>query len=287
MPVSESFSCTFTYTLAVVTSPQGQTAICDSEGKGTPKRSLALAATDKNCVLSHVCFTLNVHSLLGNIAQLSYVGQDVHRIPPILSKLYGERVFELDLSYNSLTNLQELGNFRHLTHLVLDNNQLGDSLMLPPLSSLHTLSLNKNNITNLDLLLTKIEHNTPNIKYLSLLGNLACPNQLSDHSKDDEDYQRYRYYVLHHLPRLQFLDSRPVSQEEREEARRRGRFMKVIRPAITNTERQCDDDCSSSYSPLPPANRDGREHQGMYGKCRFRYVGKHSEGNRFIQNNDL
>lgn len=79
--------------------------------------------------------------------QLSYVGQDVHRIPPILSKLYGAKVQALDLSYNSLTNLHELANFPHLTELVLDNNQLGDSLVLPNLPSLHTLSLNKNNVS--------------------------------------------------------------------------------------------------------------------------------------------
>lgn len=81
--------------------------------------------------------------------QLSYVGQDVHRIPPILSKLYGPRVQALDLSYNSLTNLHELANFPGLTELVLDNNQLGDGLVLPSLLSLHTLSLNKNNVSQL------------------------------------------------------------------------------------------------------------------------------------------
>lgn len=26
---------------------------------------------------------------------------------------------------------------------------------------------------------------------------------------------------------------------------------------------------------------------GSYGKCKYRYNGKHSEGNRFISNNDL
>ncbi|XP_054267551.1 leucine-rich melanocyte differentiation-associated protein-like [Macrosteles quadrilineatus] len=224
--------------------------------------------------------------------RLSYVGQDVHRIPPILSKLYGSRVQALDLSYNSLTNLHELANFSQLTELVLDNNQLSDSLVLPPLPDLHTLSLNKNNITNLDLLLTKIDHNLPRLRYLSLLGNVACPNQLSDSTKDDDDYQRYRYYVLYRLPGLQFLDSRPTSDHEREEARQRGKFMKIVRPAITSSSRSpldYDDDEPSfaDYSPLPPASRDGKDHQGMYGRCRFRYIGKHSEGNRFIQNNDL
>jgi hypothetical protein len=47
-------------------------------------------------------------------------------------------------------------------------------------------------ISNLELLLTKIAQNLPSLHYLSLLGNAACPNQLSDADKDEEDYQRYR-----------------------------------------------------------------------------------------------
>jgi len=51
-------------------------------------------------------------------------------------------------------------------------------------------------ISNLDLLLNKIAQNLPSLHYLSLLGNAACPNQLSDPDKDEEDYQRYRYWLL-------------------------------------------------------------------------------------------
>lgn len=39
-----------------------------------------------------------------------------------------------------------------------------------------------------------------------------------------------RYYVLHRLPNLTFLDSRPVTQQERKEAKRVGAFMRVVRP---------------------------------------------------------
>jgi len=47
---------------------------------------------------------------------------------------------------------------------------------------------------------------------------------------DDEDYQRYRYFVLYKLPGLMFLDSRQVTAKERREAKRVGEFTKVIRP---------------------------------------------------------
>uniref|UniRef100_A0A1B6DTB8 U2A'/phosphoprotein 32 family A C-terminal domain-containing protein n=1 Tax=Clastoptera arizonana TaxID=38151 RepID=A0A1B6DTB8_9HEMI len=210
--------------------------------------------------------------------RLSYVGQDVRRIPSVLSKLYGNRVHALDMSYNCLTSLQELSNFPHLIELILDNNQLSDSIVLPYIRSLHTLSLNKNNIKNLDLLLTKIEHNLPNLRYLSLLGNLACPNQLSDSEKDEEDYQRYRYYVIYRLPNLQFLDSRPVCNEERKEAAQKGKYMKIIRPShIVNDNNDDSSEENFNYSPLPTLVKTAQDHQGMYGKCRFRYIGKHSE----------
>lgn len=32
----------------------------------------------------------------------------------------------------------------------------------------------------------------PSLQYLSLLGNMACPNELVCKEKDEEDYQRYR-----------------------------------------------------------------------------------------------
>ena len=39
-----------------------------------------------------------------------------------------------------------------------------------------------------------------------------------------------RYFVLHKLPGLTFLDSRVVSAVERKEAKRVGAFMRVVRP---------------------------------------------------------
>ena len=40
-----------------------------------------------------------------------------------------------------------------------------------------------------------------------------------------------RYYVLHKLPALKFLDSRPVKDDERKEAQRVGAYMRIITPA--------------------------------------------------------
>jgi hypothetical protein len=48
-------------------------------------------------------------------------------------------------------------------------------------------------------------------------------------------YCSIRYFVLHKLPNLKFLDSKPVSKREREEGLRRGAFLKVIAPGQENT----------------------------------------------------
>lgn len=65
--------------------------------------------------------------------------------------------------------------------------------------------------------------------YLSLLGNPACPDQLSSSEHDEQDYRRYRSYVLHRVPSLRFLDSTAVRLDEREEAQQRGHYYRLIR----------------------------------------------------------
>uniref|UniRef100_M3XXL8 Leucine-rich melanocyte differentiation-associated protein n=1 Tax=Mustela putorius furo TaxID=9669 RepID=M3XXL8_MUSPF len=127
-------------------------------------------------------------------------------------------------------SLEGLSAFGSLEELILDNNLLGNDLVLPGLPRLHTLTLNKNQITDLECLLDHLAEVTPALEYLSLLGNVACPNELVSLEKDEEDYKRYRCFVLHKLPNLKFLDARKVTRQEREEALLRGSFMKVVKP---------------------------------------------------------
>ncbi|RXN24814.1 leucine-rich repeat-containing C10orf11-like protein [Labeo rohita] len=88
---------------------------------------------------------------------------------------------------------------------------------------------------------------TPALEYLSLLGNEACPNQLVSMDKDEDDYQRYRYFVLHKLTNLKFLDTRKVTQWERSEAEARGAFMKVVKP---KNDQEAAESYSSNTSPF-------------------------------------
>uniref|UniRef100_A0AAQ4RSB5 Leucine-rich melanocyte differentiation-associated protein n=1 Tax=Gasterosteus aculeatus aculeatus TaxID=481459 RepID=A0AAQ4RSB5_GASAC len=165
-----------------------------------------------------------------NGTQISYIGHDGTDIPEFLGDTYGHFARRLDLSFNLLRSLAGLEMFTALEELIVDNNLLGNDLLLPRLPNLHTLTLNKNKLTDIEDLLEHLADVTPSLVYLSLLGNEACPNQLVSPDKDEDDYQRYRYFVLHKLPQLKFLDTRKVTQKEMMEAQARGAFMKVVKP---------------------------------------------------------
>ncbi|XP_075894545.1 leucine-rich melanocyte differentiation-associated protein isoform X1 [Nelusetta ayraudi] len=222
-----------------------------------------------------------------NGTHLSFIGHDCKDIPNFLGETYGHFARRLDLSFNQLRSLAGLRMFTELEELVVDNNLLGNDLRLPRLPSLHTLMLNKNQLTDIEGLLEHLADVTPSLEYLSLLGNEACPNQLVSLDKDEDDYQRYRYFVLHKLPQLKFLDSRKVTRKEVMEAKARGAFMKVVKPKSEASPEAGVESHPLPYTPLPRGARDPRTHKGVFAKCRYVYYGKHSEGNRFIRNDQL
>lgn len=223
--------------------------------------------------------------------QVSYIGQDCEEIPLELGELYGSQTRRLDLSYNLISDLSKLNmQFPNLEELILDSNCIGDNVTIPFLPRLKTLTLNKNQITDIESLLDKVSSQLPALSYLSLLGNSACPNQLSCSDKDEEDYQRYRYFVLYKLPKLRFLDSRAVTKEEVTEAKRIGEYTKVVRYIPDDVEgiQEATEaiEVEGPYSPLPNSERNGK-HYAVFGVSKYVYYGRHSEGNRFIRNHDL
>eukprot|EP00056_Hartaetosiga_gracilis_P010684 m.159248 g.159248 ORF g.159248 m.159248 type:complete len:281 (+) comp13366_c4_seq3:2975-3817(+) len=219
---------------------------------------------------------------------LSCAFRDFEIVPKQLADRYGALTKRLDLSHNMLTCVDHLEQFTQLRELVLDNNSI-ETLVLPePMLHLQTLSMNKNNIVDIDKLINTIQTFAPNLTFLSLLGNIACPNELVE--KEETDYQRYRYLVLHSLPKLKFLDSRKVSAEECETAAQQGQFMRAVVLKEEDLEQQLQQQVPtpSQYTPLPnTTDADLQQHKGSVGRCKYVYYGKHSEGNRFIRNNDL
>lgn len=59
---------------------------------------------------------------------------------------------------------------------MLDNNEVNSHTKFPQMNTLHTLWVNSNQIDNLIIFIDKVAANIPNIKFLSMLKNEACPN---------------------------------------------------------------------------------------------------------------
>ena len=87
-------------------------------------------------------------------------------------------------------NIDSLKSFTKLETLVLDNNCISSHTKFPPLPALTTLWVNRNKITNLSTFIDKLVVSVPNLKYLSMLGNEACPNFLNGGSLSQ--YNDYR-----------------------------------------------------------------------------------------------
>jgi len=180
-----------------------------------------------------------------------------------------------------------LDKFVVLDSLVLDCNAVSADHKFPSLPTLKTLSLNNNNVTDLDKFLANVEAAYPNLTYLSLLKNPCCPNYFT--GKDHNDYQRYRCYVIYRLHKLRFLDSSPVTATERQEALRVGKFSgTVIRPDEAQYQQKFEDEEYAKIRALPEDLRPVEAPGGAsFGTSKYVYYGRQSEGNRFILNEDL
>lgn len=92
---------------------------------------------------------------------------------------------------NYFRDLAPLQGFPKLETLVLDNNEVNEHTKFPKMLNLHTLWVNSNKITNLIIFIDKLVDNTPNLKFLSMLKNEACPNYFN--GKTLKEYSDYRY----------------------------------------------------------------------------------------------
>ncbi|KAH3742703.1 leucine-rich melanocyte differentiation-associated protein [Pelomyxa schiedti] len=207
-------------------------------------------------------------------------GRDLTSIPPELVEL-APQALELDLSYNSLRSSQNLEHFTKLVELVLDNNEMSECSHFPVCPTLKLLSMNKNQLSDLEAFLAIATKRFPNLANLSLVKNPCCPY----FSDDSSDYRRYRMRVLYFLRRLRYLDGKPVLASERAEAIKRGPFCKVNKPM--SLEIPADLDISDvGYKPLPPPSADA-SYPTVLLKQEVVYLGNKSEGNRFITNDHL
>jgi len=222
---------------------------------------------------------------------LTIACQDLEEIPKDLASKFGADTKVLDMSFNSVTNLENLEGFSKIETLVADNNTLKGSQ--PGLAAigetLRVLSVNNNSIEDLDAFLDSLAP-LKSLRILSMLKNPACPSMFF--GGDSEDYARHRLYVINKLRKLELLDTQPVTPKERAEAIRRGAFLKTAKP-----EDKPEDSEAGKKEPADPADdlpglnqqmtAPGRSGPAKYGVCSYVYYGKQSEGNRFILNEDL
>lgn len=87
------------------------------------------------------------------------------------------KITTLDLANGTITTLECLQHpqWKTLETLVLDYNDIEGIGKCPPLPALTALSLNGNNIDELDDLLDDITNKFPRLRFLSLLDNPCCP----------------------------------------------------------------------------------------------------------------
>jgi leucine-rich melanocyte differentiation-associated protein len=159
---------------------------------------------------------------------------------------------------NVKSDLRDLQQFPYLEELICDNNSLSEETKFPVIKSLKLFSCNKNNVNDIHLFIDRIKVSFPNLTYLSMLGNKACPNQLVDENNDEYDYYRYRKYVLYRLKNLRFLDSYEVKPEERELIDKETNFYDVITYKDDDNKQNGRDDTNSdsrfNYTPLVTEN---------------------------------
>jgi hypothetical protein len=244
------------------------------------------------------------------MTSLAFVDQGLTSLPASLATLSAP-LSSLDLSHNAIASFAALAPFASsLQSLIADDNGLCcDTLQsLPPLPTLDTLWLNRNQLHDLPATMGALKTRCPRLTYLSMLGNPLCP------FSDPDDYGRYRHFVLFHMPTLRFLDATAVDDSERTEAQRVGPFLKFAPVKITNnnssnsssssssssgTENSDPNATSSSSSGMEKENGKKAEEDDAlddvpqskgtaYASMRkYVYHGKASEGNRFIHNQDL
>eukprot|EP01106_Pelomyxa_sp_JSP_P018310 TRINITY_DN826_c0_g1_i2.p1 TRINITY_DN826_c0_g1~~TRINITY_DN826_c0_g1_i2.p1 ORF type:complete len:263 (-),score=90.02 TRINITY_DN826_c0_g1_i2:98-781(-) len=216
-------------------------------------------------------------------SRLVVAARDLEEFPAALATKFAATTKELDLSFNKLERATNLEAFTKLCELVLDNNQMRDFTALPACPTLKTLSVNGNKIDDLDAFLDVVSVKFPNLSYLSMVKNPACPY----FDEDSADYQRYRLRVLYKLKSLKYLDAKDVTRQERAEAERKGEMLKVAKP--DPAQRQFAPEPQGEQLPALPSDlkQAGESSPATYNQCAYVYYGKQSEGNRFILNTDL
>jgi len=124
-------------------------------------------------------------------------------------------VKKIDLTETSMKSFENLRFFTRLETLILDKNELSSIASCPTLPTVRTLWCNNNAIYDLPAFIDEVLAKFPNLHFLSMMRNPACPGLMDIVNPDIEAIRLYRLYVLYRFPQLQALDFGDVTDEER------------------------------------------------------------------------
>lgn len=143
---------------------------------------------------------------------LSCVGIEEEGLPEELSDDNPDAKY-LDVSFGKLRRFSHLEGFKELKALIADQNEVVTLDSFPVLEELHTLSLNKNQITDVKNIVRNAKQKFPKLAFLSLLGNPCCPSEMTGGTS--KQYEEYRKTIIEGIRTVRFIDSRPVLDAER------------------------------------------------------------------------
>jgi hypothetical protein len=247
-----------------------------------------------------------------------------------------EAVGTLNLSENELASPAGLAAFSRVHTLVLDKNGLRGCAGFPVMPAVTTLWFNNNEVVDVVGFLDDVARAFPAVTYLSCVharenasgaclnpqpayqtltkpfpALAACPPRscmrnpcsppLVCVSEDDvQATRRHRLYVAFRLPRLQFLDSSPVTAAERKEAAEKGAYLAPRRPKAAAGGGEVGGGGAGSPAAGPPlvggglstagaaaAAAEKKKPASFLGVGASTYDGRNSEGNRFITDRSL
>lgn len=147
--------------------------------------------------------------------KLSLAFRDLHELNEKVLPDDTSNIRILDLTENNFNgaDLRFLNEFPKLKTLIMDKNQLESKFLMPLMINLETLWVNHNKIDNLAVFIQHLKDSCPNLKYLSMLNNKAAPNYFNGGTLIE--YNDFRLYVISKLTKLQMLDHKEISAEER------------------------------------------------------------------------
>lgn len=188
--------------------------------------------------------------------RLSLAYERLRTMPKLLLHELSPVIKTLDISHNEFDNLEFASEFKQLTMLICDHNNITSSTYIPYMPQLELLWMNHCKISELYPWAKRLQQACPNLRHLSLMGNGAAPSYLNGGTF--YEYLQYRLFMISLFPTLVHLDDKPVTEDQRTEAYRlykRPLLERIASKTASNFPtyiRSMTDKVSEILTPMPP-----------------------------------